>query len=135
MPGSVRRVNPAAEGKTYEPVTFEITEERVRAFHDLFGGPPGVPPTILTAAELSVFPQILGDAELALDFGRVVHGTQEYELRRPLRVGEALTVEARIISIRHKGDNGFLMVEMDMRGVDGEVAAVARSTMIERVVG
>jgi hypothetical protein len=130
--GSVPRVNPAAEGTTYEPVRFEITEERVRAFHELFGGPEGVPLTILTAAEFSVFPLIIGDPELALDFRRVVHGSQVYEYRRPLQVGEILSVEARIASIRQKGDNGFLTVEMAMRGADGAVAAIARSTMIER---
>jgi hypothetical protein len=125
-------VNLAAEGTTYGPVSFEITEERVRAFLELFGGPPGVPPTILTVAEFSVFPHIIGDPGLALDFRRVVHGSQVYEYRRPLQVGETLTVEARIASIRQKGDSGFLTVEMTMKGADGGVAAIARSTMIER---
>lgn len=134
LPGSVRRVNQAAEGKEYEPVTFDITEERVRAFRDLFGGPPGVPPTFLTAAEFMMFPQVIGDPELALDFRRVVHGSQEYEYRRPLRIGETLTVRARIASIRRKAGNGFLVVEMRMDGVDGETVAIARSTMIERDV-
>ena len=126
------RVNPAAEGTTYEPVSFEITEERVRAFRELFGGPPGVPPTILTAAEFSQFPHIIGDPRLGLDFRRVVHGSQVYEYRRPLLLGETLSVEARIASIRKKGNNGFLVVEMVMRGADGAVAVIARSTMIER---
>jgi acyl dehydratase len=130
----VRRVNAAAEGKTYEPVAFVITEERVRAFHDLFGGPPGVPPTFLTSAESIVFPQVIGDPELALDFRKVVHGSQEYELYRPLQLGETLAVQARVASIRQKGGNGFLVVEMQMTGADGETVAVARSTMIERDV-
>ena len=125
-------MNPAAEGTTYEPVSFEVTEELVRAFRELFGGPAGVPPTILTAAEFSLFSQIIGDPVLALDFRRVVHGSQAYEYRRPLQVGEKLSVEARIASIREKGGNGFLTVEMIMRDAGGEVAAVARSSMIER---
>ena len=50
----MRRVNVEAEGKTYEPVPFDVEEARVRAFHALFAGPPGVPPTFLTAAEFSV---------------------------------------------------------------------------------
>jgi acyl dehydratase len=128
----VRRVNPAAEGKTYDQVAFEITEERVRAFQELFGGPPGVSPTILTAAEFTVFPQVIGDPELGLDFARVVHGTQEYVFHRPLRIGETLQVQPRIASIRHKGGTGFVVIETLMRGVDGGAAAVARSTMIER---
>jgi acyl dehydratase len=134
LPDSVRRVNQAAEGKEYDPVAFGVTEERVRAFYDLFGGPPGVPPTFLTAAESTMFPQVIGDPELALDFRKVVHGSQEYEYRRPLQLGETLTVHARIASIRQRGGNGFLVVEMRMSGVDGETVAIARSTMIERDV-
>jgi hypothetical protein len=41
-------------------------------------------------------------------------------------------VQPRIASIRQKGGNGFLVIETQMRGTDGEAAAVARSTMIER---
>jgi acyl dehydratase len=127
-------VNPAAEGKEYDPVSFDVTEERVHAFHHLFGGPPGVPPTFLTAAEFTALPHVIGDPELAIDFRNVVHGSQEFEYRRPLRLGETLTVHARIASIRRKGGNGFLVVEMWMRSVDGETVAVARSTMVERAV-
>jgi acyl dehydratase len=134
LPDSVRRVNQAAEGKTYEPVPFDINEARVRAFHDLFGGPLGVVPTFLTAAEFTVFPQIMGDPELALDFRKVVHGSQEYEFHRPLQLGETLTVHARIASIRQKGGNGFLVVEVRMSDVAGETVATARATMVERDV-
>ena len=128
-------MNASAEGKTYPPVAFEVSEERVRAFHDLFGGPEGVPPTLLTAAEFAVFPQIVEDPELGLDFRHVVHGSQEYEYRRPLRVGATLSVEAAITSIRQRGGSGFLTVEMTFRGDDGEAAALARSMMIERGEG
>jgi acyl dehydratase len=61
-----------------------------------------------------------------------VHGTQEYVFHRPLRIGETLMVQPRIASIRHKGGNGFLIIQTTVRGIDGESAAVARSTMIER---
>ena len=78
-----------------------------------------MPPTFLTAAEFTVFPQVIGDPELGLDFTQVVHGTQEYVFHRPLRIGETLMVQPRIASIRHKGGNGFLVIETQMRGVDG----------------
>jgi len=128
----VRHVNRAAEGKTYEPVPFAVDDGRLRAFHDLFGGPPGVPPTLLTAAEFAVFPHVIGDPELALNFRKVVHGSQEYEFHRPLRLGETLMAEARIASIRQKGGNGFLVIETRMTDGTGETVAVARATMIER---
>ena len=128
----MRRMDRAAEGKTYGPIAFELSSDRVAAFRTLFGGPPGIPPTILTAAEFTLLPTIVGDPELALDFARVVHGSQEYVFHRPLRLGETLSVEARIASIREKGGSGFLTIDMAMRGADGAVVAVARSTMIER---
>ena len=125
-------MNDAAEGKTYDPVAFDIDEARVRAFHDLFGGPPGVPPTFLTAAEFTVFPHVIGDPDLALDLRKVVHGSQEYEFHQPLVLGQTLTAQARIASIRRKGGNGFLVIETRMTDGEGETVAVARSTLIER---
>lgn len=125
-------MNASVEGKTYAPVTFRITQERVEAFRALFDGSDRVPLTILTAAEFSVFPGIVGDPELDLDFRRVVHASQEYDYRRALQVGEDLTVTARIASIRRKGGNGFLTIETTVLGADGKLAAIARSTMIER---
>lgn len=129
---SVRPVDPSVQGKVYGPVDFEITPERVATFSDLFDGPAGVHPTLLTAAEFSLLPAIIRDPELDLDFRRVVHGSQEYEYRRPLRVGETLAVEAHITSIRHKGGNGFLTVEMRLRDGAGDLVATATSLMIER---
>ena len=63
-----------------------------------------------------------------------MHGSQEYEFYRPLLLGETLTVTARIASIRQKGGNGFLVVEMQLTDVAGLMVAVTRSTMIERSV-
>lgn len=128
----MRRVDPAAQGKVYGPVDFQVTPELVAAFRELFDGPPGVHPTLLTAAEFSLFPAIMGDPELDLDFRRVVHGNQEYEYKRPLLVGESLAVEGHITSIRHKGGNGFLTVEMRLRDSAGDLVATATSLMIER---
>ncbi len=129
---TVPRVDPAAEGTRYPDVTFEVSPERVAAFRQVFGQSHGVPPTFATAAEFAVFPFVIGDPGLALDFTRVIHGGQEYAYRRPLVEGETLTVRARIESIRVKGGNGFLTVATDLVGADGRVAVTARSTMIER---
>jgi acyl-CoA thioesterase FadM len=75
---------------------------------------------------------VIGDPNLALDFSRVVHGGQEFEYRRPLVEGETLTVSTRIASIREKGGGGFLTLATELVDTDGEIAATARSTMIER---
>jgi hypothetical protein len=125
-------VNPQAEGATYPDVSFRVDPARVAAFREIFGMTQGVPATFLTAAEFSVLPSVVGDPRLALDFTRVLHGSQAYELHRPIVEGETLTVRARIDSVRVKGGTGFLTVVMDMLGADDEVAATATSVMLER---
>jgi len=91
-----------------------------------------VPPTFATAAEFTVMPFIVGDAELGLDFTRVVHAEQEYEWHRRFRMGETLTARSRIASIRQKAGNGFLTIETEVFDRDGGLVVLARATMIER---
>lgn len=126
-------MNAALEGKAYPDTTFTVDEERVDLFRAAVGEPGEiVPPTFATAAEFAVFPLIVGDPELGLDFARVVHAEQEYVWRRPFRMGEALTVRSRIASIRQKAGNGFLTIQTELLDRDGELVVLARATMIER---
>jgi hypothetical protein len=128
-------MNPAAEGTTYPAVPFTVEPSRVADFRTLFGISEGVPPTFVTAAEFAAFPQVLADQNLGLDFSRVVHGSQGYVFRRPLREGEELSVRARIESIRIRGGSGFVTIAMDLEDADGVVVCTARSQMIERAAG
>jgi acyl dehydratase len=125
-------MNPAAEGTVYPDVPFVVDPARVAAFRKVFGVSDGVPPTFVTAAEFTVFPHVIGDPALGLDFSRVLHGSQEYVYERPLREGETLSVRARIDSIRHKGDTGFLTVVMELRDDEDRLVCTARSQMVER---
>jgi hypothetical protein len=125
-------MNPDATGTVYPDVEFSVDPVRLDAFRRLFGQNAGIPPTFLTAAEFTVFPQVIGDPRLGLDFSRVLHGTQSYGFRRPLVEGESLTVRARIDSIKVRAGTGFLTIVMEMFGSDGELAATATSMMIER---
>lgn len=125
-------MNPAADGTVYPDVPFTVDPARVAAFREVFGVTDDVPPTFATAAEFTVFPQVIGDPDLGLDFTRVLHGSQEYVYARPLREGETVSVRARIDSIRHKGETGFLTVVMELRDDEGELVCTARSQMVER---
>jgi acyl dehydratase len=128
----VPAVNPEAEGTTYPAVEFVIEPERVAAFRQLFGQPSGVPPTFLTAAEFVAFPPVLHDPALGLDFARMLHGGQSYELERPLREGETLTVRVSIESVRVRANTGFLVIAMRFDDETGAQVARTRSTMIEQ---
>ena len=125
-------MNATVVGKVYPETTFVVDRERVAAFRSVFDETHGVPATFVTAAEFAVMPTIVGDPELALDFTRILHGSQEYAFYRPLREGETLIVRSRIESIRSLGGSAFLTIVTELVGADGDVACTARSTMIER---
>jgi len=129
-------VNAAAAGKTYPEIPFVVDPERVASFRAVFDEPSGVPATFATAAEFTVMPQVVGDPDLDLDFSRVLHGNQEYEMARPLREGETLLIRTRIESIRELGGSAFLVLVIELaEPEDGAVVCTARSTMIERAAG
>jgi len=127
-------MNPAAEGKVYPDVRFNVDPARVAAFRSVFdlGPGSGVPPTFVTVAEFAVFPTIFDDPALGLDFAHVLHANQDYAYERPLREGEELVVRARIYSIRQRAGTTFMTVVTDMLDSAGDVVVTARSTMIER---
>jgi acyl dehydratase len=127
-------LNVALEGKSYPPVRFVVEAEHVRRFAAAIGeDADGVPPTFVTAPEIRAgLAQVVADPELGLDFTRVVHGGQEYEWRRPVRVGETLEVRSTIEDVRSKGGHGFLTLRTEMRDAAGALVVLARSTLIER---
>ena len=98
----------------------------------MFGQRQGVPPTFLAAAEFAVFPQVLHDPALDSTSPGCCTAAQSYELERPLREGETLTVRASIESVRVRGGTGFLVIAMRLDDEAGAPVARTRSTMIER---
>jgi hypothetical protein len=125
-------MNPGAEGITYPEFAFEVDPERVAAFRQVVGETSGVPPTFVTVAEFTVFPDVTADPRVGLDLRRVLHSAQEYAFERPLREGETLTGRTRIGSVRVRGGTGFLTIVTELRDEAGSLVVSARSTMIER---
>lgn len=127
-------MNASLEGKTYPSVPFTVDPDHVRRFATAIGEDgTSVPPTYATAAEFRAgLSQVVGDADLGLDFARVVHAEQEYEWSRSLAVGETLEVRTSIESIRAKGGHEFLVLRTEMRDLDGALVVVARSTLLVR---
>lgn len=95
--------------------------------------PPPTFPVVLNAA----FIETLVVDILKLDRKRTVHGEQEYEYLRPLRVGENIRCRARIASDQVKagrrgGAMRIVVAEIEMSNADtGEVIGWERSTAIE----
>ena len=62
----------------------------------------------------------------------VVHGEQEFDYVRPIRIGDKLAVRPGIADIQAKGSNEFLTIEAEVTDEAGERVLMARSTLISR---
>jgi hydroxyacyl-ACP dehydratase HTD2-like protein with hotdog domain len=74
--------------------------------------------------------------ELGLNFMTLVHGEQEFEYRRPLRVGEALTLTSRVGDVYEKtGSSGtldFVVLETEAKDTAGTPVFFSRNTLISK---
>lgn len=127
-------MNPALEGKVYPAVRITVTEDDVRRFAAAVGdGRPGVPLTFVARAEIAAgWGPIAADADLGLDFTRVVHAEQDYRWSRPLEVGDVLEATTSIESIRERGGHGLLTMRTELRDGEAHEVVVARSTLLVR---
>jgi acyl dehydratase len=124
-------------GKTYPVVELRLDAERVAAFARAIGHPfDGVPPTFATAPELEAgLVNVLGDPDLGVDLGRVLHAEQRYTWHRPLIVGETLHAVATIEDIRGRPALEFLTLRTEIRDVSSALVCEARSTLLHRGEG
>lgn len=136
-------------GKEYEPVRYEVGREKIREFARAVGETDPVyhdpraardrghseqvaPLTFPTVIHIQSGPQVIMDPQLGLDYALVVHGSQEFEYRRPIVAGDVLTARPRIADIAARGPHEFLTIETPMTDPSGELVCVARATLISR---
>jgi len=119
------------------PVEWGKVREFIRAVHDPRADPQTPPPTfpvVLTAEFIERFVREL----LPLDRQRTVHGEQEYEYRRPLRIGQIVRCRARLTRDDVKrgkrgGSMRLVTVEIALSDAEsGEELGVERMTAIEK---
>jgi MaoC dehydratase-like protein len=116
------------EGKTYPPVTLVIEPDRVAAFARAIGANPadGVPPTFAAVYALgATAPQLFGDPQAAVDFGKLLHADQEFEWDRHPKPGDTVSSQGRVVSDISRRGMRFLTFETDTTGEGG--AGVCRS--------
>jgi acyl dehydratase len=99
------------------------------------GGIP-IPPTFLMTSLGWEIPEWESGKVVQLDYGNGVHGEQEFELLKPILVGDTLTWTQRIADIHEKqggrgGQMKFAIVEGNYFNQRGEKVAISRCVLIE----
>jgi hypothetical protein len=122
-------------GRTYPAVKFEIEADRAAEFARAIGADPaeGVPPTFAAVYSLGVTaPQLFGDDEAAVDFGRLLHAEQEFEWHRHPRVGETVTSRGRVASDLSRRGIRFVTFETDTSDAAGAPLCRSRALFVIR---
>jgi len=74
--------------------------------------------------------------ELGLNFMTLIHGEQEFEYIRPVRLGETLTLTGRVGDIYEKtGSSGtldFVVLETEARDAEGKPVFFSRNVLISK---
>jgi peroxisomal enoyl-CoA hydratase 2 len=135
-----------AAGKTFPPFEFRVERGKIKEFADAIGDPnpvyrdPGhagaivAPPTFLRTFLYE--PRTSAEALKVKDWSYIVHGEQEFEYFAPIRAGDVLTGEERIVSVTEKesrraGKLHIGVIETVFHNQRGEKVQVARRTLVE----
>ncbi|MCU1691192.1 MAG: hypothetical protein JWM64_283, partial [Frankiales bacterium] len=91
------------------------------------------PPTFLTVLAFRYAADSpVADPALGLDYTRVVHGEQRFDLHRPVYVGDVLTSTVRVAEVRDIGRNESLTLVTEVTGADGAPVATCTSVLVSR---
>ena len=144
-------LDPSLVGHSYpRSEVYEVGRAKIREFAEAIGddhpvyrdvaaaqaaGHPDViaPPTfpIIFFGHYSMA-DIVNDAQLGVDYGRLVHGDMKFEYARPLHAGDRLTVTTHITAIDTRMGNDFLTLRAEIATEDGEPVVNASAQLVIR---
>ena len=133
-------------GRTSAPITLDVEKGHIRRFVEAVGDPN--PIYVDEAAALAAgHPRIPAPPTFAIalrpndaresvdiDWTKLLHGEQEFDLRRAIHAGDQLTLTQRIVDVYDKqgkaGVMDFMVLETTATNAPGEVVFVARATIV-----
>ena len=127
-------LNPDSVGSTFGGTeTITVTQSEIDAFCAVIGETDTsiAPPTFTIRITLSQFEEILTRPEIGLDWTRLVHGDQKFQIFSPVRPGDQLNCSATIESYRVAAGNEIVSVRSDLER-NGAIVVSAWSTLVVR---
>lgn len=100
--------------KEYAPISYQIGYEKLKEFliatkADREKFSEIVPPTFPVVYQHVLLSEVLFDPELNLNLKKLVHGEQEFNYFKPVRVGDTITSKGKIAKIFQKGAHDFVV--------------------------
>ena len=126
-------INPDAIGRTFKGAEVSITQSEIDAFCAVLGEQDTsiAPPTFSIRISLSQYESILTQPEIGVDWTRLVHGDQKFEIYRPIVAGDVFKCSATIETLRVAAGNEIISVRSDLHN-GSELVISSWSTLVVR---
>ena len=127
-------LNPDSVGSTFAGTdSVTLSQSEIDAFCAVIGesNTTIAPPTFTIRITLTQFEEILTRPEIGLDWSRLVHGDQKFEIFSPVKAGDNLTCAATSESYRVAAGNEIVTVRSDLHRAGARVIS-AWSTLVVR---
>lgn len=127
-------LNPDSVGRTFPGAkSFPVTASEIAAFAAVIGEEDlsVAPPTFSIRISVEQSQELLSDPSVGLDWSRVVHGDQKFEIFRPIVAGDVLTCSSRIESYKAVAGNEIVTVHSDLHS-DVELVVSTWLTLVVR---
>jgi len=127
-------LNPDSVGRTFHSAkSFPVTASEIAAFAAVIGEEDlhVAPPTFSIRISLEQSHDLLSDPQVGLDWSRVVHGDQKFEIYRPIVAGDVLACSSTIENYKVLAGNEVVTVRSDLRTGD-QLAVSTWSTLVVR---
>ena len=125
-------LNPDLVGRTFTSAdSVTVTKEAIQKFAEVIGETNFdiAPPTFAISITLEKSQSLL--QESGLDWTRVVHGDQRFEIKRPIVSGDIFQCSSTIESARNMAGNEIVSVRSDLISAS-EVVVSTWSTLVVR---
>lgn len=127
-------LNPDSVGRTFEGADFvTVKQSEIDAFCSVISetNTTIAPPTFSIRITLDQSQEILSNPEIGLDWTRVVHGDQRFELKRPIVAGDTFKCSSTIENYKVAAGNEIVTVRSDLHS-GSELVASTWSTLVVR---
>jgi acyl dehydratase len=129
-------VDASLAGRTFPPTEpYSVTAERVREFAAATGSAyddGAAPATFPIVVAFGAMTALMEDPGVGIALHRVVHGEQRFTYTRPVAVGDVLTAELTVDSLRQIGGADIIGTRSEITDADGLPVCTAFATLVHR---
>ena len=127
-------LNPDSVGRTFEGAELvTVSQSEINSFCAVLSesNTTVAPPTFSIRITLEQSQAILSSPEIGLDWSRVVHGDQRFDIKRPIVAGDSFKCSSTIESYKVSSGNEIVSVRSDLHS-NGELVVSTWSTLVVR---